>query len=82
MKLPKHYEKWINEQFPKSSSLVLTGMRAGARRMYVKLMEDFAPAIEALKDCPCTVSERLSGHRSECLSGPALAALKEKGLVE
>lgn len=49
MKLPEKYEKWVDEKFPESGSLAVEGMRVGAHRMYVKLMEDFAPAIEALK---------------------------------
>jgi len=47
MKLPEHYEAWLDEEFPEPRGSVVEGMRIGAHRMYIKLMQDFAPAIEA-----------------------------------
>jgi hypothetical protein len=84
MKLPEHYEKWLRGVLSELDrcSLYRAGYIDGAHEIFCQLMADLAPAIEALTDCPCTVQERLSGHRSECLSGPALENLKENGLVE
>jgi hypothetical protein len=51
MKLPEHYEKWVEDQAFASHSFryVEDAFESGAEAMYRKLMEDFAPAIEALK---------------------------------
>ena len=44
MKLPEHYEKWMDEEFEDEPP-----RRGGARSMYHKLMEDLKPAIEAVR---------------------------------
>lgn len=81
MKLPEHYEKWLEEVFDDEPP-----RRGGARSMYRKLMADFAPAIEALKLCAngeaCPHFECCGGCGPINEADEALNALKEKGLVE
>lgn len=84
MKLPEHYEKWLDEEYPSideeypSKHSIYHPYRDGAHRMYAKLMEDFAPAIAALKFCDKTYGS----INKFCCSNVAIEHLKEKGLVE
>lgn len=105
MKLPEHYEKWVEDQasashpFPTKSewieqcgdtlmtyevgSYVEEAFESGAEAMYRKLMEDFAPAIEALEMLALGDWSAISGAETPSqLAEEVLAKLKEKGLVE
>lgn len=50
MKLPEHYEKWVNVlEKSEPDGLLDPYFKQGVRAMYRKLMADLKPATEALK---------------------------------
>lgn len=74
MKLPKHYEEWLDESCPYRTLQEFGRYMDGARAMHHKLMADLAPAIEALE-----FGDKVYGSIK---FAEALTQLKEKGLME
>lgn len=85
MKLPEHYEKWIEYGMTCEVPQVWTeeDVKHGVRAMYFKLMWDMRPAIEALEMLALGDWSAISGAETPSqLAEEVLAKLKEKGLVE